>query len=488
LLIAGFVTLIAGIGLGAQEIPIALLESSWPEPGRVTEMRAIHDLQGGVYVPYIAGNAFRILRAGAGEKLGPYAPEGFEGGSLAARNLKAISDGSERYIAFIGRDGGESVRLFGFGFRDALSYYPLEETNAEAIADYALVPSKDGGVMVYTLAGGSLRSFSAGIRGDAPRQMREISRPGEQVEAFGVHRGRDQEIQHGWYRAARKDYWELTLFSLNDGGSLVTERTGSRSHIPQVEYNLSSEGKAVFSITAGSAVSVYHAEGLRFVRDLVFDAPFGAKRYIPALLTEGPVGLLMGETGGTEVLYGVSHELSGAPAIGELFARPLTELLGLFFTGDKGISLLYRSGQTLGAALLRPDGSIIADDPLPAPPAGFGLFRYPPGESPVYALSGAGSGEGRSLSLFEFTGGVWHPAGDIQIPRFVPEEAYSPIGVRNEDLILLVSPEALMLYGTKSSDLQILEMESYARSAALNGVVYLAVSSEKGIALYRIGE
>jgi hypothetical protein len=484
--VVGLVVLIAGMGLGAQEAPIALPESSWPEPGRVTEMRVIHDLQGGVYIPYIAGSAFQVLRSGAGGKLDPYVTEGFDGGPLAARNLKAISDGPERYIAFIGGSGGESVYLFGFGFWDALSYYPLPEAKAAAITDYALVSFRNGGVAVYTLAEGRLRSFSTGIRGGAPWQARELSRPGEIVEAFGVHRERNQEITYGWYRVARKDYWEIILFALNDGGNLVFENTRFWSHIPRLEYGVSPEGKAVFAIIAGSAVSVFHAEGSLFVGDLYFEAPFAVKRYSPALLTGGPVGLLTGEREGADVLYGVSHERSGAPALRDLFARPSAEILGLFFTEDKRISLLYRSDRILGAALLYPEGGIISDRPLPVSAERAALFQHPLGRTRMYAISG--SGELRSLSTFEFEGGAWRLAGEAQIPGVSPEEIHSPLGFRNRELIPMASPEALMLYDAESSGRQILETTGYALSAAHNGVVYLAFSSEKGISLCRIEE
>jgi hypothetical protein len=485
--VAGLVVLIAGMGLGAQEAPIALRESSWPETGLVTEMRAIHDLRGGVYIPYIAEGSFRVLRAGAGGKLDRYMPEGFDGGPLEARSLKAISEGSERYVAFIGRSGGDSIYLFGFGFWDALSYCPLGDTNAEAITDYSLVSSKDG-VMVYTLSKGLLRSFSAGIRGDAPRQIREISRPGEFVEAFEVRRERDQEISYGWYRVAGKDYWEIHLFSLDEAGNLVVERTGLRSVVPRLEYGVSPEGKAVFTIIAGGAVSVCHAEGLRFARDANFEAPFKATRYIPALLTGGPVGLLIGETEETELLYGVSYERSGAPALKELFAAPAAELLSPFFVDNDRISLLYRSGGTLRAALLRAGGGIVADGPLPAPSEGAALFRYPPGETAALVLPGAGPQKNCALSLFQFEGAAWRPAGETLIPGFFPAELYFPLGLRNRSLFLLVSAEALALYEPANSGWQALKTKSYARSLAYNGVVCLAVSSENGIALYRIGE
>jgi hypothetical protein len=485
---AGLIILLAGMGLGAQGAPIALLEGSWPETGLVTELQAIHDLRGGVYVPYIAEGFFRVLRAGAGGKLVSHAARGFDGGALEARALRTISDGSERYVAFIGRDGGESIYLFGFGFWDELSYLPLGETKAAAIGDYSLVSSINGGVTVYTLAGDRLRGFSTGLRGAAPALSRDISRPGEKAGAFEVFRERDQEISYGWYRVDQQDHWEINLFSLDTAGNLVVERTGPYLKMPGVEYGVSPEGKAVFTVVSGNAVLVCHAEGPRFLRDLQFEAPFRVKRYSPALLTGAPVGLLVGEGEDGEILHGVSHEQSGAPALRELFVRPSAEFLSLFFPEYDRISLIYRSGQTLGAALLRSGGGVIADEPLPVSSGGAALLKHPLGGNPLYAVSGPGPRESLSLTALEFEGETWRSAGETRFPGFFPEELHSFLGLRSRDLLLMAAPEALMLYEPENGARQVLEMKGYARSRAHNGAVCLALSSEDGIVLYRIEE
>jgi hypothetical protein len=486
---AGLVVFAAGLCLGAQEASIALPESFWPERRRVTEMRALQDLRGGVYVPYIAEGEFRVLRSGPDKALAPYTPEGFEGASAEARKLKAVEGGPERYVAYIGRggSGGESIRLFGFGFWDDLSRCPLPATEAAAITDYALVPSGKGGVTVYTLAEGRLRSFSAGLRGGAPALSVEISRPGEHVEAFEVRRERDREISYGWYRLAHKDYWEIILFSLDDAGNLASERTGARACVPRPTYGVSLEGKAAFTILAGSAVSVFHAEGAGFVRDLSFDAPFTAKRYTPALLTGLSAGLLIGETEGGAVFYGVSHERSGAPALRELFARPRMEIVDLFFADPNRVSLIYRSGGTAGAVLIDPSAGVIADSPLPVNAEDALLFRGLLRGNRLYALSRAGSPESCVLSLFEFSGEIWLSAGTLQIPRFAPENIAFLTGVREEDLLLMASTEALMLVDIETATTQTLEGR-HDRTEALNGVVYLALHSEGGIELRRIEE
>jgi hypothetical protein len=483
---AGLVVLLVGMGLGAQDAPIALREGSWPERGLITEIRAIHDLRGGIYIPYIAEGSFRILRADAGGKLIPHAARDFDGDSLEARTLKTISDGSERYIAFIGRDKGETIHLFGFGFWDELSYLPLEESGSAAIADFSLVPSINGGVTVYTLAGNKLRIFSTGIRDAAPVFSRDISWPGEKTEAFEVFRNRAQEISYGWYRVERQDHWEINLFSLDAAGNLTVERTGPHFKMPQVEYGSSPEGKAVFTIVSGNSVLVCHAEGPRFLRDLQFEAPFAVKQYSPALLTGGPVGLLFVEGDDTEFLYGVSHEQSGAPALQKIFTRPSAEFLSLFFLEHDRISLIYRSGLAMGAALLRSGGGVITDDPLLLPSGGAVLLKHPLGGEPAYVVSG--SGESPSLTSFDFNGETWRPSGETRFPGFFPQELYPSLGFRNRELLLMTTPETLMLYEPESGARQTLEMKGYARSNAHNGVVCLAISSEDGIVLYRIEE
>jgi hypothetical protein len=484
--VAGLVVLMAALEAGAQEAPIALRESSWPEPGRLTEMLALHDLRGGVYIPYIAEDAFALLRAGADGQLSPYAPEGFDGVSATARKLKIIDGGSERYIAFIGRSGGgESIQLLGFGFWEDMAYCPLPATSATVISDYSLVPSGDG-VAVYTLAGGMLRSFSTGIRGLSPGRSAEISRQGENVEAFGVFREQNQEITRGWYRVARQEYWEMTLFSQDDAGNLVLEKIGSLSRVPRLDYGVSPEGNAVFVVTAGSAVSVFHAEGPLFALDFRLDAPVAAKRHSPALLTGASIGLLIGETEGAEVLYGVSHERSGAPSLRELFARPSAEILELFCLDRDRVSLVYRSGQALFAALIDAKGGIIADGPLPGAAPGAALFRHPLAHNRVCAVSEAPSGELSILSVLEFEGETWRQTEEARIPRIVAGEIHSLAGVRNDGLFLVTSPEAIMLVDTATSASQIVETENHDATIALNGVVYLATSSEDGIVLCRI--
>jgi hypothetical protein len=171
-----------------------------------------------------------------------------------------------------------------------------------------------------------------------------------------------------------------------------------------------------------------------------------------------------------------------------LFKDSSAEILELLFTDSNRISLLYRSNQTIFAALINPDGGIIAESPLPGAAGGAALFRHPLMGSRVCAVSEAGSGEVSVLSLLELKGETWRHLWDAQFPRFFPEELHCPTGVRDKGLLLMVSPEALMLFEPETSWRQILEMERHDLTIVLNGVAYLAASSADGIVLCRIGE
>jgi hypothetical protein len=113
-------------------------------------------------------------------------------------------------------------------------------------------------------------------------------------------------------------------------------------------------------------------------------------------------------------------------------------------------------------------------------------LKHPLGGYPVFVVSGPG--DSPSLTSFEFNGETWSPAGKALFPGFFPEELYSSLGLRNRELLLMVAPEALLLYEPESEARQTLETRGYARSSAHNGVVCLALSCEDGIVLYRIEE
>ncbi|GHU63172.1 hypothetical protein FACS189445_6400 [Spirochaetia bacterium] len=490
--IAGFVFLITGLVLGAEERAlIALPLGSWPETGRVMEMELLQDLRGGAYVPYIAGEEFRLLRKTEDGGLAPHMPEGFEGTQISARRLSVSTGGLEQYTAFIGRKGGsEAVYLFGLNSRDDLRYYPLEETRAAAIADYSLVPSFHGGIQVYTLAGGRLQCLSAGIGRE--RIRREISPGGEAVESFALFQERTQTTRYGWYRSRQDGFWEISLFALDEAGQLVREKTGASLDFPRLDYRLSPGGTPVFTIRKGNKVSVYHAAGGGFVRDLSFDAPVSVMGYRTALHTEDAAGLLFSETETEEHIYGVSHELSGAPVLQLLFSLPKGGLLDMFFTGNNRISLIYRQDQTLHTVLADMNGRIITEGRLSEDGA---VLFYPDilGRNRFYSLSGSTAGGGEEetgrLRLFELEQERWNLVRELRLPWTAPKELHSlsPFN-KDTELLSLVSEDSLMLCETGSPLVQTMEMQKYARSIRLNGVVFLAVSSGNGIGLYRVEE
>jgi hypothetical protein len=152
--------------------------------------------------------------------------------------------------------------------------------------------------------------------------------------------------------------------------------------------------------------------------------------------------------------------------------------------GHDRISLIYRSGGILGAALLRSGGGLVAEHPLPS--GGAVLLRHPLGGEPVFLV--ASPGDSPSLTFFEFDGETWSPAGEPLFTGFLSRELHSSLGLRNRELLLMAAPEALLLYEPEGEARQTLEMRGYAWSNAHNGLACLAVSCEDGIVLYRIEE
>jgi hypothetical protein len=149
------------------------------------------------------------------------------------------------------------------------------------------------------------------------------------------------------------------------------------------------------------------------------------------------------------------------------------------------------------------DGRIITEGLLTGLPSVPGedtalFYPDPPGEKRFYILTGmaAGSGDdgGGRLFIFGFEQEHWNLLGEQRIPRTAPVElrSLSPrgpwSGSRDTETLFLVSPDSLILCDTGSSEYQTMEMQNYAGSVRLNGLIYLAVSSGNGIGLYRIEE
>jgi hypothetical protein len=491
--IVGFVFFIVCLTVsGLEDSPPAKLIDLWQETGAVSEMRVMHDFQDGAYIFYIADGEFRILRKAEGEDLSPYTPAGFDGSRIHARNLSVISEGPEQYSSFIGRkDGLEELYLFELTYRGELIYRPLEETRAVSIADYSVCSANDGSISIYTLYEHRLNCITLRKHNDNLKVFREISSPGEIVDNFELIQIRDKKINFGWYSAARGNNWEIMLFSLGEKGLLIKEKTGPYTEHPLITL----DGFSGITIINEREISVYHLDGGTFNRDLRFVTPLKAQLYKNTLGTGYATGLLMGQSDGEEVVYGVDHENSGTPSFNRLFSFPKDSLIDIFFTGSNQISLLYRYDHDWYSVSISLSGGLSKVDRLKIPGEPLLLACADRGNlSRFYGLFRKSDGSA-CFALFQFDQGEWKRSLEKQFPDIVPTDGlqnkensfFNPFYMKR-GIIFMSSPIGVLLFETGLGGCQVIEASQYDLSIMRNRVSFLAAYSDNAIILYGIKE
>ncbi|AEF85239.1 hypothetical protein TREPR_1399 [Treponema primitia ZAS-2] len=509
--ITGILVFLAGLTLYGQEngftaaLPAALPVGFWPEERRVTEMQVVHDLDGGVYIPYIADREFRVLKMGRDEEPRLYDPEGFESPGISVRNLKLMTGEPEQYTAFIGKkDGNDGLYIFGVTHRGEYSCYFAEERfGAASIFDYSLGCSPEGEVLVSILAGGRLYLLTGPGREDRPWTREEISSPSEQVDAFDFFYGMGG-INYGWYRNFYDDQWEITLFSVGTQGRLIREKTGGSSATSRLDCRIFPTGISVFTLCRDRDIVLYQGKDGAFTKYLHFTAPVKVLQYRSVFGTGASMGLLIGQANGEELLYAVTRESSGVPVLKLLYSLPPGELLDIFITDDNRISLLYCREEAWRNALISSDGVLIKDNRLQIPGKPVRILYTGGNESPeLYVLSviSGSAGQKNSVSAilvhcrFESAAGAWIVLQEPAISAALPGSDWHPTEIpalnpfyTEAKVIAAVSPEALAFFQTESGENQFLEKQSHAWSIRLNGVIYLATWAKNRVRLYRMEE
>jgi hypothetical protein len=495
--IVGFIFLITGLTAGGQENTVILQTlGSWPETGNITDLELIQDLYGGIYILYIADGEFRVLKTGEDGQFKPYVPHGFEENFLSVRRLAMISDGPEQYSAFIGtRDGIEKIYLFGLNYLGELVYYPLEETESSVpISAYSLISSHEGELLVFTLTDGGLSCISGGGRDDKITTIREISLQSEGVEDFWVFHNREQKTNYGWYRVFREDHWELTFFLIGDKGLTVREKTESYGGMPCIDHRMALDGTSLFTVLDDRNVSLYQISEGGFVRNFGFDAPIKVRRYIPGLLKKDAAGLLIGDDGTDEIVYGVSFEQSGVPVLKQLFSLPISSIIDIFFTGDDTISLIYSNDRAWRSALINLQNGLEHEGPIEALNESPRMLYTDSFFQPQFCVL-RGNEEYGKLAFFRFEGRDWGllrenpvpPAISISLFQGEKNELLNPFYMENE-IITMVSPGGLVIIDDENGEDQFVESDTHTWSRRINGVIFLATCSESEITLYRMEE
>jgi hypothetical protein len=405
-----------------------------------------------------------------------------------------ISDGPEQYSAFIGtREGVEGIYLFGLNYRGELAYYPLGETESSVpISAYSLISSHDGDLLVFILTDGGLSCVSGGGRNDKITAIREISLPSERVEDFWVFHNREQKTNYGWYRVFREDHWELTLFLIGDRGLTVREKTEFYLGIPCIDHRMALDGIPLFIVLDDRNVSVYQIGGGGFVRKFDFDAPLKVRRYIPGVLKKDAAGLLIGDAGTEEIIYGVSFERSGVPVLKQLFSLPMSSIIDIFFIGNDTISLIYSNDQAWHSALINLQNGLEYEGSIKTLNESPRMLYTDDFLQPQFCVL-HGNEEYGKLSFFRFEGGNWELVRENPVPAAIPisffqgekNKLLNPFYMENE-IIIMVSPDGFAIIDDENGGDQLVESDAHTWSRKINGVIFLAVYSENGITLYRM--
>jgi hypothetical protein len=447
-----------------------------------------------MYILYIDDGEFRVLKTGEDGEFKSYVPHGFEGNLLSARKLSMISDGPEQYSAFIGTRGDiEGIYLFGLNYRGELVYYPLGETESSVpISAYSLISSHDEDLLVFILTDGSLSCVSGGGRNDKITAIREISLQSERVEDFWVFHNREQKTNYGWYRVFREDHWELTLFLIGDKGLTVREKTESYRGMPCIDHRMALDGTPFFTVLDDRKVSVYQISGGNFIRNFDFEAPLKVCRYIPGVLKKDTVGLLIGDAGTEEIIYGVSFERAGVPVLKQLFSLPLFSIIDIFFIGNDTISLIYSNDQSWHSALINLQNGLEHEGPIQTLNESPRMLYTDGFLQPQFCVL-HGNEEYGKLSFFRFEGENWGLVRENPVPATIPisffqgekNELLNPFYMENK-IITMISPDGLAIIDDENGVDQLVESDAHTWSRKINGVIFLAVYSENGITLYRM--
>jgi hypothetical protein len=445
------VSLAASPLFGAETNSLLLPLGTIPVQGPVEELEVIHDLHGGMYVLYIAGGEFRVIRGTRDGNFAAYTPEGFDasvGKISRARNLILSDTGPIQFAAYTGSTGGtEQVFLLALDFEGVLKYIPLWDGNSfQSITGYVLTGSQNGGAALFILSGGRLNAITGLGLQDRLVLNQSISLFNEGPDAFEVFYDVWSRQFFGWYGLNRGEEREIILFSLTEGGSPVRQSAGSFSGDVRLNYGRDLDGSISYTLLNGREIIQYRGHAGGFNRVGSFTAPVTVQLYYPPI-TEDGWGLLTGGTGSEQQVFGVLHTKSAVPIFREWLTIENGSLINMLYTPNGDIFLFYQHEGKLCSLFI--NGETKREIPIAAAGKDPAVVFITYEETPqIYILN---EPRGNRLGIYRFNGESWQVLEQLDLPEAVSGEIYS-------------------------------------RSRRINGEILLAVYHDDSIRLYRKGE
>ena len=414
------VLLFAGLELWAGEPPFSLTAmGGFPLEGTVSELKALQDVHGGVFVFFIADGRLGIYHGDKQGNFEPYQAEGLEERELGeVRLLRLLDRGPRHFAAFISRTGGaEIVYLLSLDHQGGLRAYPARETrSAEGIADYALAYGAEGAAL-YLLSGGVLSAVT-GINGPWELPVkRRVSGEGERVAAFGFSENLSGTFGCGWYRAAGREGPVVSLFSSANHALFYRKKLGTYGPDARIS-SAAAEDRIVFTIIDGTKAAVFEGAAEGFTAAAAFEAPVPISGYCAARKNGGLGILTGGERGGA--VYGVSGGTSAAPRFHQYFTVSGGLPVELAIGSGREFAALYQKEGRWRSVLLDADHGGGEETILPGIAEGAVKLPYRSGADQhgrrLYFISGGEHAGQAEFIMLNFEGDRWETARRLTLP------------------------------------------------------------------------
>jgi hypothetical protein len=491
-IILGLLTLSPGLFGMEQEEPIVEF-GSFPARETVDEFTVMQDLQGGVYVLYIAGNQFSVIRGDRDGNFEPYTVPQLEPGFQNPRNLSVNPPGFTEYAAFMADKMGI---LYVYLFRidhdgDLLCAAILEAGQSGLHAGFSLGESYAESCNVYITIEGVLSCFTGAGRHDRPPVRRALSLAGEKVDRYGVLRKPDTSEHYGWYSVFREaDERNITLFLIHENGLVIREAIGVYTEKTEITGHITTQGEVQYTIIRDKGVRLFKETGAGFVPVAAFFVPVPVDAYISPGLSGFSFGIATGTEENKKQLYGIVNEDSDTPQITAWIEVTGTTAADFVSPDRKRCVGIFEKDGRLWSASIRVESTAVKPDGLAPVEWGRYLFvNQSTGRLWVYLVDDKRA----ALLIHTYDGFHWEKTADIALPEGIdPQTIRVEPGISDNPFLLytnfifLGAGNNCIAGDISGKTWNIIPGRQRTWGRMINGYVFLAVHDEDLLTVYRM--
>jgi hypothetical protein len=473
--------------------PPVMLFGIFPVEEDIRELKVLRDMDGGIYILYIAGGEFKVIHGDNTGHFGGYAVPGFDGVFQNPRGLAVSAGGFKEYAAFMAdAQGWVNIYLFAV---DSLGELTCRNVFAagpgDRPVDFRLGESYLDTYSLFVTTGGRLSCISGHNEPNSVFVRQDISAQGETVGGYGVIKKPESAERYGWYAVPRAGLQDICLFLLRDNGLLSRQILTGYSPDAGVTLIPDLQGTVRYTITDDRKVEVIQGTLNGFVKETAVSGPEEAVDYFTGPCTGLPCGLLIGRTGEAGTLYLVLEEGSAIPDIRRLDETAGSGIHGLFVLNQNAAALVYEREGILYAGITDPAGGRYTERGLgPAESRRYLFAKNEMDKLSVFCVDDSRN----ILVTYEYDGDDWresepHTLGDeFEGVRVMPAYGISDNPFLSYPHMLFLRTEKELIYADRAAGGG-RKIGSYTdnRSRLLNETMFLTVYENNLLTVYRIG-